>query len=137
MIKTINGTKITDAKRAMLLEIEKQDIASARPQEPNMCPIARAIKRALKANDVHVHLSRVYVQPEPKMSYTRYFVPQALRAEIVTFDRGGGFEPGHFILKPISVHMKAGYRRKSNGEDKGYRKRKRHTLENVRPWAGA
>lgn len=46
----------------------------------------------------------------------RYFTPEALRTEIVAFDRGGTFQPGEYELKaPTEAQTEEGRKRYNKG----------------------
>src|SRR5690348_5778150 len=100
---------VKDAKRSVKLIIEDNDITRARKKSPESCVVARACRRAFDAEEVRVHLSRVYVK-NAKDEWVRYLTPRNLRSEIIAFDRGGRFVAGTYTLSkvPPLQHAKRG-----------------------------
>lgn len=107
----IDGVPVIDADAPLTITILPEDVITSDRQEPNNCVMARACRRALHCEEVRVHLSRVFVKMWRSKQWVRYDTPAALRTEIVSWDRGGAFDPGTFILKPP--------RRRATGEQQG------------------
>jgi hypothetical protein len=140
MSKLINGLPIKNATESLLLHITGPDVKSARPKRPDLCVVAQAVKRELRAKEVRVHLGRVYVRTTAS-SWTRYITPGSLRTEIISFDRGGTFSLGVHTLQKIGpVKLKkAG---KTQGTRKplaaprftgtGHKRRAYHAVRDVR-----
>jgi hypothetical protein len=97
-LKTIEGLPILDAKKAVTLIINDNDINKADPKEPKDCAVARACRRGLHVKEVRVHLGRVYLR-QNEGNWLRYMTPRYLRSEIIAFDRGGKFAPGEYTLQ--------------------------------------
>lgn len=116
-IASIDGLPIMDAKTVLPLKITKADIAKSDSKDPAFCAAANACRRQHHVAEVRVHLGRVYVR-QNKANWVRYETPQALRAEIIAFDRGGTFSPGEYELRPLRAsHLKA--RGQRHGSAKG------------------
>lgn len=97
----INGKKVVDAKSKMKIHITKRDATEGDNKNPSGCAAARAAKRDIpNCISARVHIGRVYVEHKDK--WIRYFTPEALRTEIIAFDRGGSFQPGEYELKAPS-----------------------------------
>jgi hypothetical protein len=97
----INGKKVVDATRKVKIFINKHDTVVGDNKNPSSCAAARAVKRDVTdCLSARVHIGRVYVEQKDK--WVRYFTPEALRTEIIAFDRGGTFAPGTYELKPPS-----------------------------------
>lgn len=120
-IMAIDGKPVMDAKRSLKLIITKNDCARASIKEPQDCAAARAIRRELHAKECRVHLGRVYVRTN-ESNWQRYVTPDALRSEIIAFDRGGAFSPGEYVLAPLPPSKRTG---KQYGADKKPAKKKR------------
>lgn len=136
-VRSIDGIPVLDAKRPLDLHITSRDCNGGDPKRPETCAAAKAIRREHQVIDCKVHLSRVYVR-QNKGNWTRYQTPPALQREIVTFDRGGVFEPGTYTLIPIvpSERARRGKRggskpRKARGNATG-RNRMRMVTKNIR-----
>lgn len=106
----IEGKKVIDAKRPLVLSITPKDVAKGKKRAPDCCAAAQACVRQLKADQARVFLSRVYVEFPDK--WVRYSTPPALRTEIVSFDRGHRFEAGDYKLAPLQPSVKIGKPRK-------------------------
>lgn len=136
-VKGIDAIPIIDAKRPITLHITPKDCANANPKEPSTCAAAKCIKRELGAIESRVHLGRVYIR-QNKGNWQRYQTPSALRNEIISFDRGGTFEPGEYTLLPIRPSHLMGKRQGSKPKFTHARKnpkrkvRMKHITANVR-----
>jgi len=138
MSKLINGLPIRNATTSLLLHITGPDVKSARIKRPDFCVVALAIKREMRAKEVRVHLGRVYVRTTGA-HWTRYITPGSLRAEIISFDRGGRFALGVHTLQAVPVGQRTG---KTQGAKKkkgaprftgtGHKRRAYHAVRDVR-----
>jgi hypothetical protein len=88
----IDGMPVLEAKKPITLKITKRDVSTAKTKDPGSCAAARCCLR----------------QPKDKTA-------PGLRQEIITFDRGGTFEPGVYELKPLSEWERASGRRQGSG----------------------
>jgi hypothetical protein len=136
--RPLDGSPVFDATNDLLIEVVKNDVAKADQKDPADCAMARAVRRCTKAHEVRAHLGRVYVRQREKGPWKRYETGPALRSEIISFDRGGGFQEGQYMLKSIRPAHKLSARKKwkagANRNSK-LRKTKRiapHTFKNVR-----
>lgn len=95
----IAGKKVVDAKRPAKIVITVRDTKLGDNKNPSSCAAALAAKRDVpECLSARVHIGRVYIEHKDK--WVRYLTPEALRTEIVAFDRGGSFQPGDYVLKP-------------------------------------
>lgn len=128
----IEGKKVVDAKGKLQLQITPQDVKNGTKRAPDACAAAKACIRQLGASSAKVHLSRTYVEFPDK--WVRYHTPQALRTEIISFDRGERFEAGDYALSPMQAAKRTGKRQGSNKPvSKAPKKRaKAHRVTGVR-----
>ena len=133
LIRSIGGLPVVDAKRPLTLKVTKTDIAKAADgiQKPDKCAVARACYRELHVIEARVHLSRVYLRTNDS-NWVRYKTPAAMRDEIIAFDRGGAFEPAEFYLAPCPPAAKLGQPSRGRTNTVTGKKRRQHTLTNVR-----
>ncbi|WP_291869732.1 hypothetical protein [Bradyrhizobium sp.] len=140
----INGKRVVDATKPIAIHITKRDTTDGDNKNPSSCAAARAVKREIPdCVNARVHIGRVYVET-PKQ-WVRYNTPDALRTEIIAFDRGGSFAPGEYKLQ---VPEKRDYKKTPSGTQwnggnrgKPAKKRakllvakiKRHEVAGVRP----
>ena len=103
----IGGRNVVDGTKAIQIEITKHDTQLASRQDHGNCAVARACMKQ-EGTDAIVHISRVFLKMKNKDIWVRYIVKNDLRTEIVSFDRGGNFEPGVFTLYPIQPAQKLG-----------------------------
>jgi hypothetical protein len=108
----IAGKKVVNATKPLLLNITKSDCAHGNVKDPGACAAALALKRQLHVKKARVHLGRVYVEMETQ--WVRYNTPQSLKHEIISFDRGGSFEPGEYKLYATTPHQRKGKQQGSN-----------------------
>lgn len=134
-MKTTNPLPIINAKKPAVLHITKADLkqASRHRKDPTWCVIACAARRELGAENVRIHLSRMYILQGTK--WLRYMTPKSLRGEIIAFDRGGDFSPGEFWLAPPAPSKQTGRQQGSDKTEYMKPRNPRHITENVRPWA--
>lgn len=126
----IAGTEVKDAAEPLVISVAKSDTRAGTIRKPEMCAAARALHRHTGCEEARVHLSRTYIKKKGKWS--RYATPQALRNEIIAFDRGGEFAPGEYILEPVAPAARLDAppsRAKHNGRSK---QRPRHMVPNLR-----
>lgn len=102
----INGAPVVDADGKLKVAITKTDVRVGSLKNARACAAAVALCRQTGCDAARVHLARTYVKKSG--TWTRYFTPPALRAEIIAFDRGGAFEPGEYELKPIQPIVRFG-----------------------------
>jgi hypothetical protein len=141
----INGKKVVDATKPAKITITPKDIAKGDNKNPSGCAAAQAAMHSLEnCISARVHIGRVYIEQERR--WVRYNTSDALRTEIVAFDRGGQFEPGEYTLRPVSANETTEGRARKRGEKnhngpsktKGPRraliaKVKRHEVTGIRP----
>jgi len=97
----INGKKVVDATRKARIHITKQDVTTGNTKNPSGCAAALAAKRDIpECVSARVHIGRVYIET-PKR-WIRFQTPEALRTEIIAFDKGGSFQPGEYYLDAVS-----------------------------------
>ncbi len=151
----INGQDVFDATQPLMINITDQDIAKGKGKDPGACAAAMAAIRSLKATKARVHLSRTYIELDPKVLgiksskekvWIRYQTPISLTKEMIALDRGGKFEKGahklgapykYHRLKPPKPAIQLGKRKKRNDKptkthpQRGNRKLY-HRMANVR-----
>ncbi len=138
----INGKKVVDAKSSLRISISKRDATMGKTKDPAGCAAARAIIRMIvDAKSARVHLGRTYIEMEDK--WVRYKTPEALKTEIVSFDRGTKAEHaiGDYTLYAPSPTDRLGLRYKPAGATSGKRRRPHiarvhHQIEGVRAHGG-
>jgi hypothetical protein len=97
----IAGKRVVDAKRSARILITKRDVVDGDNKNPSSCAAALAAKRDVpECLSARVHIGRVYIEHRDR--WVRYLTPDALRTEIVAFDRGGSFQPGDYVLRAPS-----------------------------------
>jgi|HubBroStandDraft_1064217.scaffolds.fasta_scaffold192151_2 hypothetical protein len=99
----IEGKPVLNAKRRITLHISPADVTKGAKKNPLGCAAALTAMREIpNCTKAKVHLGRVYLFNEEKKSWLRFKTSDALRTEIVAFDRGGSFTPGEYDLIPLS-----------------------------------
>ena len=139
-LNTLDGLPVVDAKTSLWLDVTKADIRLGKRKNPDGCAVARACKRTMKAKEVRVHLSRIYVRKASH--WVRYIAPFSMRDAIIKFDRGKDFEPATYLMGRVQPSKATGKRQGSDkepGAKKQYGRELKpfHTLTNVRPHATA
>jgi hypothetical protein len=102
----INGLPVRNLVKRISLVISAEDCKKATKKAPNSCAAALAcVRRVPNCLESRVHIGRIFLRiKEGKKEYwLRGKAPQALRTEIIAFDRGGTFDPGVYIINPLAA----------------------------------
>ena len=100
---TIGGKTVINAKRRVTLHISESDAKTGASKEPTACAAAKAAVRGIpNCVQAKIHIGRAYLLDKTKDKWVRFKTSDALRSEIIAFDRGGNFEPGDYDLIPLS-----------------------------------
>jgi len=127
----IGGRNVVDSTRSIQIEITEQDTQLASRKDHGNCAVARACMKQ-EGTDAIVHISRVFLKMKNKDIWVRYIVKNDLRTEIVSFDRGGNFEPGIFKLHRIQPAQKLGISHKRASGPRVSKRKAPTTLHGVR-----
>ena len=138
-VTRIAGREIRDAKKDITITVTKGDVNHASLKNPASCAMARACNRQ-EGKEARIHVSRVYLAPNGSKYWSRYVVPQRLRTEIISFDRGGLFAPDTYTLLAPTRSKVLGYSSTQLPRDhgnRGNRKRKKirgpkHIVKDIR-----
>jgi hypothetical protein len=139
--KNIAGKPVVNAHRKITLHISAKEANAGASKEPGSCAAAlAAIREIPNCTMARVHLGRAYIFNKTKEHWVRYKTTDALRSEIIAFDRGGKFEPGEYDLRPLSPSDLAGKGKnfvssstnRSNPKHVGKMPRKLHVVKGVR-----
>lgn len=129
---TIDGIPVIDAKKKVKIVISASDVKRGKNKNPAACAAALACLHDVKGcAKARVHIGRTYLLLKKK--WVRYFTPDSLRTEIVSFDRGGGFSPGTYTLSPMTPSDRAVGKRQGGPDTRRTgKKRHRHVTTGVR-----
>lgn len=98
----IDGLPVRNLTKPIILHIEEQDCRRGTKKAPAACAAAIAAVRTIdNVTEARVHIGRIFLKVGNKY-WLRGKTTGALRTEIVSFDRGGNFEPGTYKIKPLS-----------------------------------
>lgn len=132
-------TKVTDATENSFIEVTAKDAASKAVRDYGACVMAVACKRKLHLDGVIIARSVAYLVKNGEA--TRYLLPPSVSREIVSFDRGAGFETGRYELAKVGKSQRQGARKRNDldpnrhHENKGKTKFK-HVTTNIRSVLG-
>lgn len=126
--------RVVDAKRDVLFQVTADDCKKGTKKAANMCALARAAQHTYDGAIISVGASYL-VQGKTAQ---RYYTPESVQREIVSFDRNQDFAPGMYGLKAPSrsqqLATKLAYQRaymaKKRAKGKGkypVRKHRHHT----------
>lgn len=133
---TIGGKKVVNAKKRVTLTISEADARTGASKEPNACAAAKAAMREVpNCVEARIHIGRAYLLDKHQNKWVRYKTSDALRSEIIAFDRGGSFEPGDYDLIPLSPSDLAPKRERPSAGVGGKPKQHRrlHVVKGIRP----
>lgn len=127
-------TSVKQATKNLRIRVTRADAKTGGIKDHQACAMARACRRALMMDGAVVSLGTAYLIKGQVA--TRYQVPHAISREIVSFDRGSGFEPGLYTLhKPQERKHRDSKTRRSGPS--GQKVRAKHITSNVRTALGA
>lgn len=95
---------VVDAGRNALIEVTSKDQAIAKKKSHKTCAMAVACKRKFHLDGVIMSVSTAYLIKGNKAR--RFKLPPSVEREVVSFDRGGGFEAGEYELTRVPASMK-------------------------------
>jgi len=101
-----NVTQAFDADKPIEVSVKPKDCKESVKLNPSECALARAAKRELHADGAIIGMSTSYIIKGT--TAVRFQTPEAVRREIVSFDRHGDFEPGEYRLIPKQKQNKLG-----------------------------
>lgn len=87
---------VKDAKSNIKIEVTKQDDKMATRKAHKNCAMAVACKRKMKLDGVIISVGTAYMVKGDRA--TRFHLPERVSREVVSFDRGGGFDTGVYQL---------------------------------------
>lgn len=90
--------EVNDATEDIHIAVTEKDDKKAFKMDHTGCAMAIAMKREMNLDGVIMSISTAYTIKGAVA--TRYSVPSRTGREIVSFDRGGHFDPGVYYLKP-------------------------------------
>lgn len=122
-----------DSDRPVDVDVSNIDVRDSKPLDPTECAVAKAFKREMHVDAAIIGISSSYlIQGKTAI---RFHTPTSVRTELISFDRHGSFEPGHYYLIPQTRNHQLGAR-KSGSEKKETTdhspKRKIHRTAKVR-----
>jgi hypothetical protein len=91
-------TEVEDAEDAITVEVTKHDESVATRKAHKTCAMAVAAKREMHLDGVIISVKTAYMVKGKKA--IRFSVPEHVSREVVSFDRGAGFQPGKYKLIP-------------------------------------
>ena len=112
---------VQEGDKDIHLELTNRDQATAKRKSHEECALAYCAKRTLgltgKGEGVLMARSTAYIVQRDKsgdLVATRYKVPQRITREMVSFDRGAGFESGEYKLNAPAENQKLGHVKRRN-----------------------
>ena len=122
--RKFNGIPVREARAAMHVQPNKEDIRGATREDPENCAYARCLRRTLDCGNVFVFRSVAYIQTldeKGKPIMERYSVRKHAKDYLTKFDGGEKTEPGGFVFhvpnpcKTLNYKMQAYHDRKARG----------------------
>ena len=133
-----NVTSIIDASRIAMVEVTERDSSSKAVKQHTACAMAVACKRKFNLDGVIISRSLAYLIKGKQAR--RFLLPESVKREIISFDRGSTFEPGLYELAVVSESLRMDAKKRPTNRDRGKRgtkpKRFRHLTKNVRQVLG-
>jgi hypothetical protein len=123
--RKLNGIPVREARAAIHVQPNKEDIRGATREDPENCAYARCLRRTLDCKTVFVFLSFAYIETLDEKGnpiIERYNVRKHAKAYLLKFDHGEKVEPGGFVFhvpppaKTLDYKMADYRRRKAAGK---------------------
>lgn len=128
---------VVDAVRPTVIEVTLKDANAKAMKNHEACALAVACKRKFNLDGVIISRSTAYLVKGKKAR--RFKLAPSTSREIVSFDRGAGFQPGTYVLSAVPELARLG-RRQGSDRDKrtgnGHKKQFRHVTANIRTVLG-
>lgn len=123
---------IKDSDEKTTIEVTKKDNSSATVRNHKSCAMAVACKRKFNLDGVIISIHTAYLIKGK--TATRYFVPESVSREIISFDRNGGFAEGEYTLNKVPKNHRLGdYHAPAKNEKHTSRKViRRHFTQGIR-----
>ena len=112
---------VVDATKNAHIEVTAQDDKVAKRKSHKTCAMAVACKRKFNLDGVIISANRAYLVKGTQAR--RFELPPSVSREVVSFDRGGGFEPGDYELSRPGPAHRLGAIPKSHGNENNGRTR--------------
>ena len=93
-------THVVDASRNAAIEVTARDEKVANKKSHKTCAMAVACKRKFHLDGVIISINRAYLVKGKKAR--RFDLPPSVSREVVSFDRGAGFEAGEYELSRVA-----------------------------------
>jgi hypothetical protein len=129
---------VSDARSDMRVEVTKKDEAVSHKKDHNNCAMAVACKRKMHLDGVIVARTTMYLVKGNNA--IRYKLSEAASREVVSFDRGGGFAPGTYLVNAPSPSIRLGAKAGGHSRDNkgnGKPKQLHHYTTGIRAVLGA
>lgn len=129
--------EVVDSTRPAKIEVAARDATAKGVKNHAECALAVACKRKFKLDGVIISRGTAYLVKGRKAR--RFQLPPGTAREIVSFDRGAGFEPGTYLLSGVEPSRRLGHRTGSardKGTGNGSPKKFRHITANIRTVLG-
>jgi hypothetical protein len=132
VINAFPDREVVDATAPLDIVVKPGDIAKSTPGAPRECALSWACYRSMPIDEAVIYKSTAYIITKDQI--IRYKLNPSTREEIVAFDRGGGFTPGHYALVPPSPSLRFGAPRTASSKSgpKTTRKLPHRRSKNVR-----
>lgn len=98
--------RIYDANRSIHIEVKDEDCATGKPNEPDECALAKAIKRQFHSQGAIIGLSHTYIIKGDKAF--RFQTSSNVQREITSFDRHKDFASGVYTISKIAPTARLG-----------------------------
>lgn len=109
---------IENSDKSIVVSVSSKDCALGKKLESSECALAKAVKRQYKADGAVIAMHNSYIIRGTHA--IRFHTSEAVKREIVSFDRHNDFAPGDYKLSPVSPSARRGYRpdpRKRSGKE--------------------
>lgn len=127
----IKGLPVRDATKKVKIVIAASDAKFGSSKEPGMCAAARACLRQVpNCSEARVHIARTYLRFGDH--WLRYQTAEALRDQVITFDKGGKFDPGEYYLNVLPKSMLLS-RGKATGSKPKYKHGRKGAKKRISP----
>jgi hypothetical protein len=129
----MKNTDIINAESPLTIDVPAPLTHSSRRRNAYHCVFAEACMKLPRVAEAIVHVSTAYIRWEGEDHFTRYRVPENLRAEIVSFDKTGSFTSGEYRLIPIQPSHQARGKRQGGSNPAEWRRWLKEQPDQAKP----
>lgn len=94
-----NVDRVVDSTKSMEVEVAERDVETAKKKKEDCCAMAKACERKDGVDGAIIKTTCAFIIKGN--TAIKFFVPNSVKQEIISFDRHGDFRTGTYYLGPV------------------------------------